>query len=299
MRNLSVKNFLRFMNKNISYFFQSIVIYFFFIFSKIIGLRLSRILFSKIFIYFGNMFKSKKIISQNLDKIMPNINNQDKESIINKMWSNYGKTFIEYIYLKKFKKGNSHISIKNKRIIDKIVSNNKPVIFISGHFANYELMSMELTKSNVNLATIYRPLNNFFLNPFMEYLRKNFICKSQIKKGLPGVKETINYLKKNYCIALMVDQRVSEGIKVPFFNNVALTTSLPAQLAIKYNCEIVPIYISRNIKDNFEMEIYEPIKFSEEEKNNKLLITKRINVILEKLILRDPSQWILTHNRWK
>ena len=158
---------------------------------------------------------------------------------------------------------------------------------------------MELSKAGVNLATIYRPLNNFFLNPLMEHLRKKFVCKNQIKKGLPGVKEVINYIKKKNNIALMVDQRVSEGIKVPFFNNEAFTTSLPAQLAIKYDCSIVPIYISRNSDDSFEMELFAPIDFTNEEKNNKFLISKKINTIIEKFILKDPSQWILTHNRWK
>ncbi len=287
------------MKKIVLYLLQSIIIYFLFFISRIIGLKLSRLIFSKIFILFGNLFRSKKIIVQNLNKIIPSVDNQKCEKIINNMWSNYGKTFIEYIYLHKFRNSDQHISIQNKNILDEIKKNKKPTVFISGHFANYELMSMELSKAGVNLATIYRPLNNFFLNPLMEYLRKKFVCKNQIKKGLPGVKEVINYIKKKNNIALMVDQRVSEGIKVPFFNNEAFTTSLPAQLAIKYDCSIVPIYISRNSDDSFEMKLFAPIDFTDEEKNNKFLISKKINTIIEKFILKDPSQWILTHNRWK
>ena len=160
------------------------------------------------------------------------------------MWSNYGKTFIEYIFLKTFKKKNNHIDIKNKKAIDEILKKNKPVVFISGHFANYELMSMELTKAKTKLATIYRPLNNIFLNPLMEYLRKNFVCKNQIKKGLNGVKESLEYMKKGYSIALMVDQRVSEGPRISFFNGSAHTTTLPAQLSSLFDCDIFPIYIS-------------------------------------------------------
>ena len=112
------------------------------------------------------------------------------------MWANYGKTFVEYLYLKKFKNMNTHIDIKGMKILNEIQKNDKPVIFVSGHFANFELMSMELTKRDIALATIYRPLNNFFLNPFMEYLRKKYICQNQIKKGLVGVKDSINFIKK-------------------------------------------------------------------------------------------------------
>ena len=77
------------------------------------------------------------------------------------------------------------------------------------------------------------------------------------------------------------------------------TTTLPAQLSSRFDCDIVPIYISRSQDDRFEMEILDPIFISENEKKNKELITKKINTIIEKLILRDPGQWILTHNRWK
>jgi len=287
------------MRKKTLYFFQSILIYFFYFISGIIGLKLSRILFSFIFMKVGNVFKSKKTIVKNLDRIKPGISDLEKETIINNMWSNYGKTFVEYIFLYKFKNESDHIDIKNKKTIDEILKKNKPVIFISGHFANYELMSMELTKAKVKLATIYRPLNNIFLNPFMELLRKNFVCKNQIKKGLNGVKESLEYMKKGYSIALMVDQRVSEGPRINLFNYGAHTTTLPAQLSSRFDCDIIPIYISRNENDKFEMEVLDPIYISEIEKKNKILITKKINNTIEKLILRDPSQWILTHNRWK
>ena len=287
------------MKKKSFHFLQSIIIYLLFFISKIIGLKSSRIIFSFIFKKVGNVFKSKKIIIDNLNKISPEISNLEKEIIVNKMWSNYGKTFVEYIFLNTFKKKNDHIVIKNKKVIDEILKKNKPVIFISGHFANYELMSMELTKAKIKLATIYRPLNNKFLNPFMEYLRKNFVCKNQIKKGLNGVKESLEYMKKGYSVALMADQRVSEGPRINFFNEGAHTTTLPAQLSFRFDCDIVPIYILRNQDDRFEMEILDPIFISDNEKKDKELITKKINTTIEKLILRDPSQWILTHNRWK
>tara|TARA_B100000767_G_C19259982_1_gene326801 strand:- start:30 stop:512 length:483 start_codon:yes stop_codon:yes gene_type:complete len=160
---------------------------------------------------------------------------------------------------------------------------------------------MELTKRDINLATIYRPLNNIFLNPFMEYLRKKYICQNQIKKGLLGVKDSIQYIKNNFSIALMIDQRVSEGKRVPFFGHMALTTTMPAQIALKFNLDIVPIYITRKPNDDFKMEVYEPIKILKhnDSQSNKLNISIKLNKILEQMISRNPGQWIWTHNRWK
>ena len=289
------------MIKIIKYFLQAIAVYFFFIFIKVIGLKLSRKFFSYLFNKIGPLIKSNHIINENLNKFIGPYNEDKKISIKQQMWSNYGKTFVEYLFLKKFRKTNIHITIEREDILQKIAKNNKPVIFVSAHLANFELMSMELTKRNIKLATIYRPLNNFFLNPFMEHVRRTYVCRNQIKKGIAGVKDSINYIKSNFSVALMVDQRVSEGKRLPFFEHSALTTTLPAQLAIKYELDIVPIYISRNEKDDFEMKIYEPIVVSKKNnlEMNRLELTIKVNKIIEQMISKDPGQWIWTHNRWK
>ena len=287
--------------KIIKYLIQAFIIYTFFILIKILGLNISRRLFAKIFQIIGPLIKSEKTINENLEKFLSSYNEEQKKNIKKKMWSNYGRTFVEYLFLNKFRKDNSHINFKGKEVLKSIINKNTPVIFVSGHFANFELMSMELTRETINLATIYRPLNNLFLNPFMEYVRRTYVCRNQIKKGIAGVKDSINYLKKNYSIALMIDQRVSEGKRLPFFDQMALTTTLPAQLAIKFDLEIVPIYIKRNLDDSFEMEILKPIALDRNEDliTQKINTTIKLNKILEEMISRDPGQWIWTHNRWK
>ncbi len=285
------------MFKNIIYSLQSLVVYLLFFIGRIIGLKTSRKIFAFIFSTIGPFFKSEKIIKNNLNIFSNIISNSDKKKITNNMWKNYGMTFIEYVYLDQLKKNNDHITVKNKEILSLILKEKKPVIFVSGHFANFELMSMEIVKNNIPLATIYRPLNNIFLNPFMEYLRKKHICKNQIKKGMNGVRESIEYLKTKHSIALMIDQRVSEGTRIDFFNRPALTTTLPAQLSIKFGVEIIPVFIERDDNNNFKIEFQkslEPDNFK-----NKLDLTKELNKVLEKMIVKNPNQWIWTHNRWK
>ena len=273
------------------------MIYFLFIVGRILGLKISRIIFSNLFLLLGSYFKSKKIISKNLDIFSQSNPNIDQKKIVKAMWRNYGMTFIEYIYLNHFYKKNSHIILEGNEIIAEIIKEQKPVIFISGHFANFELMSMEITKKNIPLATIYRPLNNFFLNPFMEYLRKKYVCKNQIKKGINGVRETINYINTNHSIALMIDQRVSEGDKIDFFNHSALTTTLPAQLSIKFNLEIVPVFIKRTKNNDFVLEFQN--KINPRNFSSKIDLSKKLNEVLEKMVVKNPDQWIWTHNRWK
>ena len=285
------------MIKIINYFLQSLFIYLFFLIGIFLGLNLSRKLFSFLFTLIGPIFKSKKILDHNLNIFINIVPLADKKLIINNMWKNYGKTFVEYIFLNRFRKKNSHITLTGEENLSPLIKKNKPVIFISGHLANFELMSMEITKKNISLATIYRPLNNFFLNPLMELLRRKYVCRNQIKKGINGVRDAIKYIKDKHSIALMIDQRVSEGEKINFLNKSALTTTLPAQLSMKFNLEIIPVYIERNEYDNFKIEFQEAI--NPKNFGNKLELTQELNQVIEKMIIRNPGQWIWTHNRWK
>jgi len=285
------------MIKTLVYFVQSFVVYFFYFVGKLLGLNLSRKLFSTIFLILGPLFKSNEIIDTNLNTFKADLTKPEKNKIISNMWNNYGKTFIEYIFLGYFKKNNKHIQIIGEKHLESIIETNRPAIFISGHFANFELMSMEITKKNIKLATIYRPLNNFFLNPFMEFLREKYVCKNQIKKGIKGVREAIEFIKNETSIALMIDQRLSEGEKINFFGKPALTTTLPAQLSMKYDLPIIPVFIQRTEDDKFIIEFFEEI--NSKNFKDKNILTKKLNETLESMIIKNPNQWIWTHNRWK
>ena len=290
--------------KIIKYFFEFLSIISLLCIFKIIGLRNASNLGSILGKLVGPLFRSKNIIKQNIKIGLGNLGEEKETEIINGMWSNIGRTFAEYVFLKdfKFNKTNfDHIKINGTNYLNEIKNNNEPAIFYSGHFANFELMTMELDKFGIKCAAIYRPLNNFFLNPLMEYLRMKYVCPNQIPKGRIGMREIISKVKDGYSIALMVDQRVSEGPRTLFFNKPAHTTTIPAQLALKYNCKLVPISLERKEGANFEMTIHEPYKIEktgndEEDTKN---ITLKINQILEKMIVENPTQWIWSHNRWK
>jgi KDO2-lipid IV(A) lauroyltransferase len=285
--------------KIIKYFFEFIVISFLFSIYKIFGLKISSFISGKLFEIFGPLFRSKKIITSNIQKAFPKISLIEINDITKSMWNNYGRTLSEYMFLKDFRnnKFESNINIEGSEILKKIKDEKTPVVFVSGHFSNFELMAMQIEKAGINLSAIYRPLNNIFLNVLMERIRKKYICRKQIKKGTRGVRELLKLYKKGYSMALMIDQRVSEGIKSKFFNEDALTTTIPAQFIKKFNCKVVPIYIERFNDINFNVKIENPIEFSENDSAEK--ITRDLNIWLEKMILRNPGGWIWSHNRWK
>ena len=270
--------------KKIKYFLEFIVISFLLIIFKILGISFSLKFSGYLLRKLGPIFRSKTICNINLSIAFPELNNSQKKIIIQNMWYNYGKILAEYVYINKFRnsKLSNNIIIENQDELEKIRKSSKPVIFVSGHFNNFELMAMHIEKSGIDLATIYRPLNNKFLNSIMEKIRKKYICKNQIKKGVAGTKELLKYFKNGNSIALMIDQRVSEGIKVELFNKQALTTTIPAQFVKKYGAKVVPVYIERLQNNKFKIKIYSSIEFSINDSIGS--ITLSLNKILEKMI---------------
>ena len=285
--------------KIVKYFFQFLFFTIFFFLFKILGFKISSAIGGKLFEIIGPIFRSKKLIDINIKKALPNINSEDLKKTTRLMWNNYGRIFAEYVFIKSFRNGklNSRISIEGQDILEEIKKLNQQVVFISGHFSNFELMAMHLEKVGIKLTAIYRPLNNIFLNIIMENIRKKYICKNQIKKGIGGMKKIIHLKRQNYSTALMIDQRVSEGIRSNFFNNPALTTTIPAQLVKKFKIPVVPIFIERVNNLNFKITVSKPINFTDSDSIEK--ITDDLNKVLETMILHKPEQWIWSHNRWK
>ena len=285
--------------KKIKYFFEFLIISLLFIIYKFLRLKISSYISGKLFETFGPIFRSKNLIKTNIQRAIPKINSSKIKIITKDMWNNYGRTLSEYMFIKGFRNDQfkSNINIEGKEVLQKIRYEKTPVIFVSGHFGNFELMAMEIEKSGVNLSAVYRPLNNIFLNLLMERIRRKYICRNQIKKGTSGVRELLRLYKKGYSIALMIDQRVSQGIKSKFFDEEAFTTTIPAQFIKKFNCKVVPISIKRYNGVNFNIKIEKPVEFSKNSSTEK--ITRELNIWLEKTILKNPGQWIWSHGRWK
>ena len=290
--------------KIIRYFLEFILVIFFFLVFKIIGLKLSSDLGEIIGKYFGPLFRKKTIAKKNILIAFPNFNEKSINEMIDRMWKNIGRIFGEYIHINKFSiidNSKKKIVFTNRNDAEILKKNNKPIVFFSGHFANFELMAKCLQELGFNIGAIYRPLNNIFLNPIMEFIRKKYICPIQIEKGSNGTKKLIKHISNNNPLALMVDQRLSSSIRVPFFDQPATTTITPAQLAIKYDALLVPVFLKRLEKTNFEFFIEEPLITNKTNDYDKDIfnITQIMNIKIEEFIKRDPAHWLWSHDRWK
>ena len=288
--------------KIFKYFIQFTIVLSLFATFRIIGLRNASFMGSCLAKVFGPLFRSKDIIEKNLNICFKKIDQKGIKKISLGMWDNIGRTFSEYVFLKNFQKNhNSLIKLNGKEYLDEIKSSNKPVVFVSGHFSNFELLGTKLKRYGIRFCAIYRPLNNILLNPIMEYLRLKYVCPMMVKKGRSNIRELLNNIKSGYSVIIIADQRTSEGKKIEFFNYPALTSTIPAQISLKYNCKIVPLRMERLSYNYFEMTVYKPFEYKktnnyEKDSHN---LTLEINKLFEKMILKKPEQWLWSHNRWK
>ena len=284
--------------KLIRYFFEYIFIIILFGLMRLLGYKIASEIGCFLGKTFGPLFRSKKIIKNNLIKFDNSLTPENIKRISKEMWENYGRILAEYPFISSFRKGDldKYIKIENKEKLDEI-KKGQPVVFVSAHFSNFELMAMAIEKAGVSLSAIYRPLNNRMVNSIMEPLRKKYICKNQIKKGINGVRESLKFFKQGVSIAIMIDQRVSEGEKINFFNYPAYTTTIPAQFVKKFGCKIQPVHIERYDKIKFKITFDEQFIFGENVDNAS--ISLKLNQWLENKIKKNPSQWIWTHDRWK
>ena len=288
--------------KIFKYFIQFTVVLSLFATFRIIGLQSASFMGSCLAKIFGPLFRSKKIIAKNLNICFKKIDQKEIKKISLGMWDNIGRTFSEYVFLKNFQKNhNNLIKLHGREYLDEIKNSNKPVVFVSGHFANFELLGTKLNSYGIRFFAIYRPLNNIFLNPIMEYLRLKYICPIMIKKGRSHIRELLNKIKNGYSVIILADQRISEGKKIEFFNCPALTSTIPAQISLKYDCKIVPLHMERLSYSNFVMTVYKPFEYKKSDNYEKdsYNLTLKINKQLVKMILKKPEQWLWSHNRWR
>jgi len=179
--------------KKIRYFVEFLIIIFLLVIFKILGFKLASSLGGLIGRLVGPLFRSKKKILSNISKALPEIEEKNTELIVKKMWENYGRILSEYMFIKNFRnsKYKKFLTIEGQEILNELKDSKGPVVFISGHFNNFELMAMQIEKSGINLAAIYRPLNNIFLNKIKEKIRTKYIGRKQIKKGGSGSTELL------------------------------------------------------------------------------------------------------------
>ncbi len=246
---------------------------------------------------YGPKLGISKRANQNLKNALPSLNNEERSEIIKDMWENLGRTAAEFFSIKTLIKERERINIKGIEILKDNIDNG--VIYVSAHMANWEVIPIAIKYTDKKIGAVFRESNNYFFNKWMIKKRK-LITKHQFPKGPSGVKEILNFLKNKGSVAMLVDQKLSNGVKVEFFGQNAMTASTPAALSLKYGYPVIPLRVKRRDNVNFEIEFFEKIVIDKtgDLEIDTLAFTREINLFLEKIIKDNPEEWFWLHNRW-
>ena len=285
--------------KTIRYLFEAFLGLIFLIFTKILGLNLSSALLSLALSFIGPRLRISNRAKKNLEIAFPEISDEKKAKIISNMWKNLGMVISEFFHLSKI---SNEKNIRIEVIGEEIAKNypNKGVIFVSGHFANWEIIPLVLRDYRDEVGGIYRHSNNFFVNSWVVEQRKKNTTPIQIRKGSSGAREMLSLLKKNGTIAMLVDQKLSSGVEAEFFGSKSMTSDGAASLALKYGYPVIPMNVERKKGTRFKVTFHNEIKIQKTDNNqeNIKIFTTEINKFLEMCIKSKPEGWFWVHNRW-
>lgn len=239
---------------------------------------------------------------RNLARAMPELSTPEIERIVADMWENLGRTVSEYAHLDTFARADQahRLELVGDEIMTRLHDEGRAAMFVSGHFANWELMPLAITRAGYAGGEVYRHANNPFVNEWILALRRRAIMPTQIPKGPAGAKEILKVLKRKQFIAMLVDQKMNDGLEADFFGLKAMTTSAPASLAVRYGAAIVPACIERVAGAHFRQTFHQPIEVdkSADPFDEIARITQALNDFIEARIRARPHEWLWLHNRW-
>ena len=238
----------------------------------------------------------------NIALAMPELSAEERERIVVDMWDNLGRTIAEYAHLEVFAKPEERhrIEVVHAEMLRALAASDNGGIVISGHFANWEILPVAMQFENLEGGEVYRHANNPYVNEWMVGLRERVTQAVQVPKGGPGARTLVKLLREDKFIAMLVDQKMNDGIEAKLFGRRAMTTGAPAGLAVRYNAPIFPACVERVRGAHFRVTVYDPItaRPGADAFEDVMRITQELNDFLEARIRERPHEWLWLHNRW-
>lgn len=238
----------------------------------------------------------------NIKKCFPDISPLKVEEIVGEMWQNFGRLMIEYVNINHFWDGKKlhNIEIRGIENLKLLQEDGKPGLIFTAHLGNWQMITLAAQSIGFDLTQMYRPPNNPWVDAAMLTCQK-FAVKNVITKGKRGPKDLLSLLKRGGHAMLLVDQKMGEGLSVPFLGRDAMTATGIARLYLHQNCPLLPARCERLEGSRFRVTFYPPIHFipTSNHAEDMYALLLSINTLLGEWITERPGQWLWLHRRWK
>lgn len=236
-----------------------------------------------------------------LERAIPGYDKHTYERWLIEMWENLGRTFAEYPHVNNlniYDKG-SQVEVEGGGVLEALHRDHQSAIFFLSHMANWELGTIAATQKGFKIAQVYRRVNNPLVAPILRWIHGK-IAYELVEKGVEGARQMVEALKRGGHISILMDQKMNEGVSVPFFDRPAMTAPAIARLALKYKCALVPVQVERIGKTNFKVTFHSPLVLPQEgsQEEKVLFILMQVNKAIESWVKKRPGQWFWLHRRW-
>lgn len=249
----------------------------------------------------GPLLSVHRVATRNITQAFPEFSKEQVEQTLDAMWDNLGRTVAEFPHIGKMDRAayDQIVDVKGAEHFEVMKTSDKGGIFVSGHFANWEVTPKTIATVGAPVALVYRPANNPYVDQLINDTRGNY-KSDHYAKGVLGAKKIIKALRNKEFLGMLVDQKQNDGIPVPFFGRDAMTASAVANLALKFDCPLIPIRTVRKEGARFEAHVYPPMEVTKTGEANKdaLTLMTQVNQMYEDWVREYPAQWFWVHKRW-
>ena len=253
-----------------------------------------------VFRHLGPLTSSQKVVDRNLRLAFPDLDPEAKAKIVAEQWDQLGRTFIEFFINDRLTPASGRVEVVNAERLDEIAKSGKPVVFVSGHFSNWEIMPLVIVQSGVPCEMTYRAANNPYVDKLIRDARARYGVKLFAPKGSDGSRELLAGMKEGRSVALMNDQKFNGGAALPFMGHLAHTAVAPTRLALRFDTVLQPMSVQRTKGAHFRVVVHEPISLDNTGHRDADLKAgvEKVNAFMEARLREAPSQWFWVHRRW-
>ena len=249
----------------------------------------------------GPLTPAHRVAARNLRLVFPEASDAEINHLLRAQWAELGRTAAEYTVLDRIVADPGRVQVEGAERLAAIAAGAGPVVFISGHFSNFELMPAAIIKAGVDCQITYRAMNNPIVDRMVRENRFRYGVRLFAPKGLDGARELMRGLGRGESVALMNDQKFNGGIAAPLFAHLAHTAPGPATFALRFGIPIQPMSVQR-VGDTarFKVIVHEPIVLADTGDRTADIETgvRRINAFIEDRVRARPAEWFWVHKRW-
>ncbi|MFP1131399.1 lysophospholipid acyltransferase family protein [Asticcacaulis sp. W401b] len=248
----------------------------------------------------GPITPTQKLVRQNLDLAFPDKDEAWKANVARAQWDNLGRTFAEFAIMDRIRIANGRVEVVNMERLKAIAESQTPVVFISGHFANWEIMPSTIVDAGVECQMTYRAANNPYVDERIKAGRMRYGVRLFAPKGGDGAKELLIAMGKGESVALMNDQKFNRGVATPFFGRSVDTAPGPTRLAMRFGTVLQPMTVERLHKARFRVIVHEPIEVDDTGHKAADIdsTVAKVSTFIEEVVRARPEEWFWVHKRW-